>query len=65
MRGRPLLIGEELDEQVRHYITLDITFTEEVGNRVINASINVHVVIAGERFFRSTTGMHIRLNFPS
>ena len=36
-RGRPLLIGEELDEQVRHYIT----FMRKAGT-----VINLHVVIA-------------------
>ena len=35
--GRPLLIGEELDEQVRHYIT----FMRKEGT-----VINLHVVIA-------------------
>ena len=35
--GRPLLIGEELDEQVRHYIT---------SMRKEGTVINAHVVIA-------------------
>jgi len=51
--GRPLLIGEELDEQVRHYIT----FTRKEGT-----VINLHVVIAVGKGILMSHGKSKELN---
>jgi len=49
---RPLLIGEELDEQVRHYIT----FMSKEGT-----VINVHVVIAVGKGILMSHGKSVEL----